>query len=370
MIGKTEDGIYYFSVRIKDKNGKIVQRKHQNSAWKTKKEVKAAMDLYLLKAPESDTSKITIDQLFSFYVEDVANKTKLRSITTHRNRYNRHIKPDLGNKIAAKLTKRDIMKWQNSLLSHNYSTNYLTAIQQFLKTLLNYGVEYEYILMNPFRSTFVKNNNVNKIEMTIWSTNDFSRFISKVERIEFKAFFTLLYWCGLRKGEAMALTAKDINFDTSTITVNKTYDHINKVTTTPKTTNSIRSVYMTADVRNVMKELIDRNYRIGYYEENDVVFGYPDHISSSTLKREQETACIASGVKIMRIHDFRHSHASLLVEMGFTPVEIADRLGHTVDMVNNVYSHLFMGSQQRMADKLEEASRKSQIEFSKTLGKC
>lgn len=90
----------------------------------------------------------------------------------------------------------------------------------------------------------------------------------------------------------------------------------------------------------------------------------------ASIDRYKKNACIKAGVKIIRMHEFRHSHVSLLVDMGFTPVEIADRLGHTVEMVNNVYSHLFVGSQKRMADKLEAASIKANEEARKNIGKA
>ena len=62
-----------------------------------------------------------------------------------------------------------------------------------------------------------------------------------------------------------------------------------------------------------------------------------------------------SGVKTIRIHDLRHSHASLLVEMGFTPLEIAERLGHErIETTLNTYSHLYPDKQDRLADRLEE----------------
>lgn len=94
------------------------------------------------------------------------------------------------------------------------------------------------------------------------------------------------------------------------------------------------------------------------------------HLHQSSIDRHKNSAAVKAGVKIIRMHDFRHSHVSLLVDMGFTPVEIADRLGHTVEMVNNVYSHLFVGSQKRMAEKLEEASKKANEEVQIVAGKA
>jgi integrase len=116
---------------------------------------------------------------------------------------------------------------------------------------------------------------------------------------------------------------------------------------------------MPKDVCDAILQLVESYQGYEGLSQDSLVFGMNKHISSTTLKRVQEQACVASGVRIIRIHDLRHSHVSLLVSMGFNPVEIAKRLGHTVEMVNNTYSHLFTSSQQSMADKLNEYAEAS-----------
>lgn len=362
MIGKTKDGIYFYSVRYKDIRGNFKQKKVQNKEWTTKKEAKEAMERFLVGLTDAkiDTSTITMNALYETFVMFNAGKTKARTHITWDKIYTVHIKPDLGNHIVSKITPHHILLWQTKLLKKNYSDNYTKTIQVFCKSIFLFGVKYEYIQKNPFNQEYVRNNNVNKIEMTIWTTDEFNRFIEKVEDLTYKAFFMSLYWGGLRKGEAFALQDKDINFQTGVINVSKTYDFVNKVTTTPKTKRSTRSIYMTSNVKAILWQLVQEHKKRSDYHDSCLLFGYDTHITATTVKRYQEYACIESGVKICRIHDLRHSHVSLLVSMGFNPVEIADRLGHTVDMVNNVYSHLFTGSQKRMADKLDEMVRESE----------
>lgn len=127
---------------------------------------------------------------------------------------------------------------------------------------------------------------------------------------------------------------------------------------------------MTSEMRKKLKKLVSLHKRSADYDNTCLVFGYNTHMHQASIDRYKKNACIKAGVKIIRMHEFRHSHVSLLVDMGFTPVEIADRLGHTVEMVNNVYSHLFVGSQKRMADKLEAASIKANEEARKNIGKA
>jgi len=369
-VGKNTLGVYYWYIRYIDRTGNRKQKRCENAKWKTKKDALEDLERFRLSIDDIQDESITVGGLFKIYQEQSHKFLKLRSIDTHDKLFRVHIKPIFENMIVSDLKPKDILRWQDVLKVKNLSNNYLSSIQQFFKTLFLWGVKYEYILKNPFTQEFIKNKNVTQNEMQVWSTDEFNRFILKVDNQIYKAFYTLMYWTGLRKGEAMALTVGDINFNTSQINVNKTWDFINQVTTTPKTKNSIRKVYMTQELSIIIKELVDQHKQSNGFDNDCLIFGYNTHLTQTTISRIKNIACIDSGVRIIRMHDFRHSHVSLLAEMGFTPVEIADRLGHTVDMVNNVYSHLFTGSQKRMADKLEAASKKASEDFSKTLGKA
>lgn len=365
MIGKNKQGVYYFSVYYKDSQGNRKQKKIENKEWKTKKEVKRALDLFLLSLSKPTIQDVTVQHLFDLHRADSKDKIKQRSIYSHDKYYNVHIKPFFANTIVSKITRRDIILWQDYLLKKNYTNNYLGTIQQFLKLLFNYGVKYELIPRNPFTIPFVKNHNVVKHEMMIWSVDEFNRFIQKVDDPIYSAAFKTLYWCGLRKGELFALTVRDIDLKRSIINVNKTYDHVNHITTTPKTLNSNRVVTMPKEVSQAIEQLLESYKQYDGFSVDSLVFGVNKHITSTTLKRIQENACIESGVRIIRIHDLRHSHVSLLVSIGFNPLEIAKRLGHTVEMVNNTYSHLFTNSQDTMIDKLNQLQKKSQKKLDK-----
>jgi len=353
MIGKNKEGVLYYSIRYKDAMGKTVQKTVQDKNWKTKKDVRCAMDQFLSTVKHS-VEKMTVDQLYSIYKDEHSSKIKLRSTDTHEKLYRVHIKPMLGQMVIKYISPRDIAKWQAYIVSKKFSNNYSSAIQQLFRTLINYGLKYGYITTDPFRQEFVVNHTEQKKKMDYWTTEEFEQFILKVDDPIYEAAFTVLYWCGLRKGEMMALKISDVDFNNSTIMVNKTFDFVNHVTTTPKTVNSIRPVSMLLGTKTVLKELIDGYKQSPIYDGDGLLFGYDKHITASTLQRKMKEACDRSNIKLIRVHDLRHSHVSLLISMGFRDFAIAKRMGHTVAMVNETYGHWMQSSQEEMILKLEE----------------
>ena len=146
-----------------------------------------------------------------------------------------------------------------------------------------------------------------------------------------------------------ALTLADIDFEKSTITINKSYQRINRedVITTPKTPKSNRVVTMPNVLAECLKAYISQCYDL---DEENRIFPYTKYF----LTHEMQRGCKKSGVKKIRIHDIRHSHASLLVEMGFSPLLIAERLGHErVQTTMETYSHLYPNKQVEVANRLD-----------------
>ena len=80
-------------------------------------------------------------------------------------------------------------------------------------------------------------------------------------------------------------------------------------------------------------------------------------VSKHYLQHEMKRGCEETGIKKIRIHDLRHSHVAYLIELGFSPVEIAERLGHESISVTFVYSHLYPSKQKSLADRMNEDRR-------------
>lgn len=186
-------------------------------------------------------------------------------------------------------------------------------------------------------------------EMSFWTMEEFKLFIDSImdKQCSYTAFM-ILYWTGMRLGELLALTPADIDLNKRTISISKSYQRLGKkdVITPPKTPKSKRVItipeFLTADIKDYMDSLYDVKY-------NDRLFPFTKYF----LEHEIQRGIKKSGVKRIRIHDLRHSHASMLIELGFSPLEIADRLGHEkIETTLNTYSHLYPNKQIKLANRL------------------
>lgn len=161
--------------------------------------------------------------------------------------------------------------------------------------------------------------------------------------------FEMLYWCGIREGELLALTPTDFDFGKCTVSISKSYQrlHGKDVITTPKTHKSCRTIRMPEFLRDEIQDYVKSLYGI---RKTDRLFP----VTKNYLYREMERGTKQTGVKRIRIHDLRHSHVSLLIDMGFSAVAIADRVGHESIDITYRYAHLFPTKQTEMADKLNQ----------------
>lgn len=157
----------------------------------------------------------------------------------------------------------------------------------------------------------------------------------------------MLYWCGIRVGELLALTAEDFDFVKGTVRINKSYQRIKgkDIITSPKTKKSNRTITMPSFLCEEMQEYLKMIYGL---ESTERIF----KISKKYLSNEIERGSRAVGIQRIRIHDLRHSHISLLIDMGFSALAIADRVGHESIEITYRYAHLFPSAQQEMARKL------------------
>lgn len=228
-----------------------------------------------------------------------------------------------------------------------YSPTYLKTINNQLSAIFNYAVRYYDLKSNPCAKAGSMGKSKAE-EMDFWTGEEFRKFIDSVmnKRLSYMAFMTL-YWTGMRLGELLALTPADFDFHNQTVTINKSYQRLKSrdVITSPKTKKSNRVVKMPQFLSEEMEDCMKLYYSL---KPTDRLFPVTKHY----LSHEMDRGCKVAGVKRIRIHDLRHSHVSLLIDMGFTALAIGDRVGHESEKITYRYAHLFPSKQTEMADRL------------------
>lgn len=186
--------------------------------------------------------------------------------------------------------------------------------------------------------------------MKFWTKEQFEAFLACVERPSARAGFSLLFWTGIRIGELLALTLNDFDFEKKTLSVSKSFQSIKgrEVITEPKTQKSKRVIPLPDKLCAVVQEYTTRLYD---YSPDERLFPF----TKSFFHKEMEKACAASGVEKIRLHDLRHSHASLLIEMGAPILLVSERLGHEdVETTLRTYGHLYPNKHEDTVKKLDD----------------
>ena len=277
---------------------------------------------------------------------------RLREYTMRTKKYIMEMKilPYFGEKRVSEITPADVRQWQNILMQEGYAETYLRTIHNQLAAVFNYGVKYYDLKSNPCTKAGCMGK-ANAEKMDFWTKQEFMGFIKATDyEPQSYMIFMLLYWTGMRIGEAFALTPNDIDIDSKVISISKSYQRIAKrdVITQPKTPKSKRKIKISGFLTKELKKYMESQ---GIHNKEERLFT----ITRYQLLCDMKKGIQASGVKNIRLHDFRHSHASLLVELGFSPLEIAERLGHEkIETTLNTYSHLYPGKQEKIAKRLEQ----------------
>lgn len=327
------------------------KKQTQRRGFKTKREAQSwereQMNLV------SSSLDMTFQNFVERYREDKAGRIKENTWEMKNHIIETKLLPYFGKLKISSITPQQIICWQNELLNYKddkgkaYSPVYLKTVHNQLSAIFNHAVRYYNLRENPCTKAGSMGKKKNR-EMLFWTKEEYLKFADvMMDKLMSFYAFEMLYWCGIREGELLAMTPADFNFEKGTVTINKSYQRLKgqDVITTPKTEKSNRTITMPQFLTDEIQDYLNMQYDIG---EDDRMFT----ITKSYLHREMDRGSKEAGVKRIRIHDLRHSAISLLIDMGFSVTAIADRVGHeSIDITYN-YAHLFPSKQKEMAEKL------------------
>ena len=327
------------------------RKQSQKRGFKTKREAQIWEREQLNKATAD--LDMTFDSFVEQYTADMQTRIKENTWSTKEHIIRTKIIPYFGKQKMSSITAQQIITWQNELMNYkdenrkSLSPVYLKTINNQLSAIFNHAVKYYNLRENPCKKAGSMGKKKNR-EMLFWTKEEYLKFAEVMmdKPLSFYAF-EMLYWCGIREGELLALTPAEFDFEKCTVSITKSYQRLNgqDLITTPKTEKSNRVIKMPQFLADEMQDYLRQLYGI---EPNDRMFT----VTKSYLHREMDRGAKEAGVKRIRIHDIRHSAVSLLIDMGFSATAIADRVGHeSIDITYN-YAHLFPSKQTEMAEKL------------------
>ena len=246
-----------------------------------------------------------------------------------------------------RISKPMLVAWRNELKEESgLATSTMNSGMQYVRSVLTF---YSDVYGGENISSALKSFKVpkgEKKEMDIWTPEEFDLFLKYVRNPLYKTFFEFLYWTGCRRGEAVALCKEDVDVDEAKVHIRRSMKHFKNGFQPLKTDSSERVIGIDSVLLEHMKPFIDK--------AAPFVFGSMHSLPISQIQRNFDEAVRVSGVKRIRIHDLRHSHASLLINNGANILAVSKRLGHaTVMQTLETYSHLMRETDEKMIELIE-----------------
>ena len=356
----TKDGrMYYFT---KYKNG----INHTSKKYLTKEECSKAESKFILK--NNDPINKRFDLVVEEYFDYIKETRKASTVYTYLKDYNKHIYPYFKSSYINQINTQDIKKWAEIMLKNDYKLEYLNKLQHLFKGIFDYGIKNYGLEYNPvynYGRFELKKDKVIKDEEKIRyiTKEEFDNFINVIDIPQWHTFFMFLYYTGCRIGEVLALTWNDIDFKSNEIKINKTLYGIKGEYTITSTKNNInRTIKMSKTLKEELYSYYQEQKKYTDYKDNWFVFGGTIPLSITTINRYKKKYFELSGVHEITLHEFRHSHVSLLIneyiKSGQTDttkfyVMMSNRMGHTIGVMQKTYQHLFPSVQNEIVDLLD-----------------
>lgn len=347
-----ETKTWYCKFYYRDYTGELKQKKKRGFALQ--RDAKEWERDFLAKHQADLT--MSFESFVKIYIEDMQHRLREHTLVKKQYVINKRLLPFFGKLPLSEISPALVRKWQNELIAYRdengkgFADTYLKCVHNQLSAIFNYACNYYNLPENPCK----KAGSIGKShaeEMQFWTTEEFKVFLGNVSnKPHARAGFLILYYTGIRIGELLALEYGDIDFDGCTLSITKSYQRIGNrdVVTPPKTPKSVRTISIPVFLRDELKSYTGKLYGL---HRHDRIFPYTIYF----FEREMDRGTKDGTVKRIRLHDLRHSHASLLIELGFSPLAIADRMGHDkVETTLNTYSHLFPHKRDEMAEKLQD----------------
>lgn len=303
-----------------------------------------------IRKEQSDLD-MRFDTFVESYLATVSPDLRQSTLMTKQHIIELHIQPYFQAMKVRDISPLDIVNWQNEIKKKGFSDTYLRSVNAQLSAIFNYGVKFYHLSYNPCSAVkLMGKSRRNSKEIKIWTQEEMDEFLESFDEKNAAYYsFLLLYWTGIRLGELLALTLGDIDFDNKSLSITKSYQKIQgkEIITKPKTEGSIRTIFLPDFVVVEMQEYVNHLYGM---TKKDRLFP----ISKGGLEKIIKKGAEKAGIEKIRVHDLRHSHASLLISNNVDIATISNRLGHDkIKTTLDTYAHMFDDNARGVADILD-----------------
>ena len=282
-----------------------------------------------------------------------------------------HLIPELGNYPLTHLKPEHLQKYYTEMLNSGRCNisgglsaqtvrHHHTALHKALQTAVEWG------LLGRNVADAVRPPRAQRSEMRTWDEGDISRFLQATKDTPYYALFYLALFTGMRRSELLALRWQDLDLLLCQVSVNRSLHHLRDgsyVFTEPKSARSRRTIALSPSSVQVLQDHYEKRKleqtMLGIpLKDDDLVFSTPDGkpLRPNRVTRAWTMLAARAGVKVIRLHDARHTHASLMLKQGIHPKIVQERLGHsTIAVTLDTYSHVAPGLQEAAAKRFDEA---------------
>lgn len=368
----TKDGRHwYFRITYIDAKGK--KRYYKSKKYKDR-ELAEAEELRF-KTKRDNPLLVKFDIVASEYFEYMYKIKKESTVYSYEIVYKKNIKPYFKDFYINNINIQQINFWKSEMLKKGFKIAYLNNLINVLRGIFDFAIKNYSLESNivAISGRFQQSNEeviADDKKLKYITYDDFTKFISVIDNNMWKTFFIFLYYSGMRKGEVQALNWNDIDFNNNQIIVNKTLSiktkgSSYKITSTKNYIN--RTIKMSKTLRESLFNYKKECMEYSDFSENWFVFGNGRFLPQITIDRYKHKYFELSGVKEITIHEFRHSHVSLLInEYIKTSKErdmkidtskfflmMSNRMGHSINVMQRTYMHLFPTIQDEVVDLLD-----------------
>ena len=306
--------------------------------------------------------KTTLAEYLGRWLQDYAKPNlSPRGFERYQGIITKHLIPDFGSITLTQLKPEHLQKHYTAKLNEGLSARTIRYHHAVIHKALQTAVKWGLVIRNVADGVDVPRARRN--EMQTWDEDDIITFLEAAKDSHYYALFHTALFTGMRRSELLALQWRDIDFHQ--IHINRSLHQLRDgsyVFTQPKSAKSRRTIALSPSSVLTLTEHKERQEGIRamlgtLLKNDDLVFSTPEGkpLRPNTISRAWTMLAARAGVKVIRFHDARHSHASLMLKQGVHPKIVQERLGHaSIQMTLDTYSHVAPGLQQAAAESFDK----------------